>query len=215
MKIKTTKNQKGEKMKKIVISTLAVLIACPAFAGAQHGSSWQLFGLDPYIGLRGGASYNTLNFRYADDKKTMSDEIFQGRAALGLEICDTVRSEIEWSIFSKAKDTKDFGDLGTSVDVESKMQTLLWNTYWEFGGYKIVRPFVGLGAGVAFTDIKTKVPMVGDYSESKTRFSAMGTLGITFDMQRFAVDLAARYNYIDVASGLHNFGGDVGIRFMF
>lgn len=200
-------------MKKIVISTLAVLIACPAFAGPQRNSSWQLFGLDPYIGLRGGASYTNLNYRYADDKKSMTDEIFQGRAALGLEICDTVRSEIEWSIYSKAKDTKDFG--ATSVEVETKLQTLLWNTYWEFGGYQIVRPFIGLGAGVAFTDVKRNVPVIGSHSESKTRFSAMGALGVTFDMERFAVDLAARYNYVDVNSGLHNFGGDVGIRFMF
>ena len=202
-------------MKKIAISTLAVLIACPAFAGNYgSGSSWQLFGLDPYIGLRGGASYTNLNYNYNNHKETMSDMVFQGRAALGLEICDTVRSEIEWSIFSKAKDTANFGTVG-DVKVDTKMQTLLWNTYWEFGGYHVVRPFIGLGAGVAFADVKRDVPVIGDHSESKTRFSAMGALGVTFDMERFAVDIAARYNYVDIHSGLHNFGGDIGIRFMF
>lgn len=202
-------------MKKIAISTLAVLIACPAFAGNYgSGSSWQLFGLDPYIGLRGGASYTNLNYNYNNHKETMSDMVFQGRAALGLEICDTVRSEIEWSIFSKAKDTANFGTVG-DVKVDTKMQTLLWNTYWEFGGYHVVRPFIGLGAGVAFADVKREIPNIGDRSESKTRFTAMGSLGVTFDMERFAVDIAARYNYIDIQSGLHNFGGDVGIRFMF
>jgi hypothetical protein len=34
-------------------------------------------------------------------------------------------------------------------------------------------------------------------------------------MESFAVDVAARYTYADVRSGLHNFGGDIGIRFMF
>ena len=202
-------------MKKIAISTLAVLIACPAFAGNYgSGSSWQLFGLDPYIGLRGGASYTNLNYNYNDHKESMSDMVFQGRAALGLEVCDTVRSEIEWSIYSKAKDSADFGTAG-DVKVDTKLQTLLWNTYWEFGGYHVVRPFIGLGAGVAFADVKRDVPALGDHSESKTRFSAMGALGVTFDMERFAVDIAARYNYVDVQSGLHNFGGDIGIRFMF
>ena len=202
-------------MKKIAISTLAVLIACPAFAGNYgSGSSWQLFGLDPYIGLRGGASYTNLNYNYNDHKESMSDMVFQGRAALGLEICDTVRSEIEWSIYSKAKDSADFGTAG-DVKVDTKLQTLLWNTYWEFGGYHVVRPFIGLGAGVAFADVKRDVPALGDHSESKTRFSAMGALGVTFDMERFAVDIAARYNYVDVQSGFHNFGGDIGIRFMF
>ena len=203
-------------MKKIIISTLAVLVACPAFAAGRdpYDSSWQLFGLDPYIGLRGGASYNTLNYNFNNHKDTMADMAFQGRVALGLEICDTVRSEIEWSIYSKAKDNAKFG-LADDVKVESKMQTLLWNTYWEFGAYHIVRPFFGLGAGVAFTDVSRDVPNVGSHSESKARFSAMGALGVTFDMQRFAVDIAARYNYVDVNSGLHNFGGDIGIRFMF
>ena len=79
----------------------------------------------------------------------------------------------------------------------------------------MLRPFAGLGAGIAFTDVKRHGDLVPRHSESKTRFSAMGTLGVTFDMERFAVDLAARYTYVDIQSGLHNFGGDVGIRFMF
>lgn len=203
-------------MKKIIISTLAVLVACPAFAAGRnpYDSSWQLFGLDPYIGLHGGVGYNMLRENYNDHKETMSDISFQGRVAMGLEICDTVRSEIEWSIFSKSKDSAKFGG-NEEIEISSKMQTLMWNTYWEFGGYHIVRPFFGLGAGVAFTDIERNVPSVGSHSDSKTRFSAMGTLGITFDMERFAVDIAARYNYVDVNSGLHNIGGDIGIRFMF
>ena len=202
-------------MKKIVISTLAVLIACPAFAGQYgSGSSWQLFGLDPYIGLRGGASYTNLNYRFNDAKESIGDMAFQGHVAMGLEICDTVRSEIEWSIFSKAEDTKSFGNIA-DVSVDTKMQTLLWNSYWEFGGYHIVRPFIGLGAGVAFVDVNRNIPNGESLGESKTRFSAMGALGITFDMERFAVDIAARYNYVDIHSGLHNFGGDIGIRFMF
>ena len=39
-------------MKKIAISTLAVLIACPAFAGINNpnqGSSWTMWGMDPYV----------------------------------------------------------------------------------------------------------------------------------------------------------------------
>ena len=85
----------------------------------------------------------------------------------------------------------------------------------EFGAYKIVRPFVGVGAGIAMTDVERHGNLTPSHSKDETRFSAMGTLGVTFDMERFAVDLAARYTYVDINSGLHNFGGDVGIRFMF
>jgi len=201
-------------MKKIVISTLAVLIACPAFAGANQNSSWQLFGLDPYIGLRGGMGYTNLNVKHNGSKKSIEDHEFQGRAALGLEVCDTVRTEVEWSIFSKVKDNKRFGG-SDKIKVESKLQTLLWNSYMEFGSYDIVRPFIGAGVGAGFSKLSHDIPGYGKKHDDKTRVAAMGTLGVTFDWQRLAVDLAARYTYVDIASGMHNFGGDLGIRFMF
>ena len=204
-------------MKKLAISTLAVFLACPAFAGINHpdqGSSWQMWGLDPYVGLRGGMSYTNLNYSYGGNKEAMTDFLFQGRAALGLEVCDKVRSELEWSYFGKMSDQENFGEFG-GIDVESKMQTLLVNGYMEFGDYQIVRPFVGMGAGVAFADITRHGTLVPHHSEDETHFSAMGTMGLTFDMERFAVDVAARYTYVDARSGLHNFGGDIGIRFMF
>ncbi len=205
-------------MKKLAISTLAVLIACPAFAGMNHpdqGSSWQMWGLDPYIGLRGGMSYSNLNYNFNGNKESMTDFIFQGRAALGLEVCDKVRSEIEWSYLGKLSDSQNFGTGVGTVDVEAKMQTLLWNTFMEFGSYKIVRPFIGVGAGIAMTDVERSGSLIERKSKDETRFAAQGSLGMTFDMERFAVDVAARYTYVDINSGLHNFGGDVGIRFMF
>ena len=203
-------------MKKLAISTLAVLIACPAFAmnHPDQGSSWTMWGLDPYVGLRGGMSYTNLNYKYEGDKESMTDYIFQGRAALGLEVCDTVRSEIEWSYFGKLSDQQNFGSFG-AIDVETKLQTLLWNSYWEYSAYKVVRPFVGAGVGMAFADVKRHGDLIPHHSESKTRVAAQASLGMTFDMERFAVDVAARYTYVDIQSGLHNFGGDIGIRFMF
>ena len=192
-------------------------MACPAFAMINHpdqGSSWQMWGLDPYVALRGGMSYTNLNYDFNETKESMTDYVFQGRAALGLEVCDTVRSEIEWSYFGKMSDSEKFGSVG-SVDVETKMQTLLWNTFLEMGSYKIVRPFAGIGVGMAFADVKRKGDAIPNHSEDFTRFAAQGSLGMTFDMERFAVDVAARYTYVDVNSGLHNFGGDIGIRFMF
>ncbi|MBR2286388.1 MAG: outer membrane beta-barrel protein [Alphaproteobacteria bacterium] len=201
-------------MKKLTISALAVLLACPAFAGQHSDSSFTIMGLEPYIGLHGGMGYNNLNYSFNDKKESIQDLTFQGRVAMGLEVCDKVRSEIEYSFYSKAKDTKDFGDI-KDVKVESKLQTLMWNSFWEFGNYDIIRPFIGAGIGLAFTDVSRNGATIDSYSQDKTRFTAMGSLGMTFDWKVFAVDVAARYNYVDVNSGLHDFGGDVGVRFMF
>ena len=201
-------------MKKIVVSALAVVLACPAFAGQHSDSGFMGTGWDPYIAMRGGLGSNNLNYSFNGKKQTSSDLDYRGRLALGLDMCEYGRSEIEWSIFSKAKDTKDFGDI-KNVKIESKLQTLLWNTYMEFGDYTMFRPFVGMGIGMGFTDVTRKGDTIAKRHEEKTRFSAMGTLGVSFDWKAFAVDVAARYNYVDVRSGMHDFGGDIGIRFMF
>ncbi len=201
-------------MKKIAVSALAVVLACPAFAGQNSEPAFTVMGLDPYIGMRFGMGYNNLNYSFNDKKESVEDLDFRGRLAAGLEVCDTVRSEIEWSLFSKTKDTKDFGDI-KDVKIESKLQTLMWNSYWEIGGYQMIRPFVGAGVGLAFSDITRKSDVIGKDSSDKTRLSAMGTVGMTFDWNVFAVDVAARYNYVDVRSGMHDFGADVGVRFMF
>ncbi len=201
-------------MKKLIISTLAIMVAVPAFANPERTDDWQVFGLAPYVGLRGGLGYTNLNYQHNGSKESLSDTVFQGRVAAGLEVCKTMRSEIEWSLYGKVKDSHTFGT-GEDVNINAKTQTLLWNTYWEFSKYETIRPFAGIGIGAAFTDVSRHGPAGESSSADKTRFSAMGSMGLTFDMKRVAVDVAARYNYIDVASGLHNFGGDIGIRFMF
>ena len=201
-------------MKKLAVSALAIVLAAPAFAGQNQDPAFTVMGLDPYIALRGGLGYNNLNYSFNGKKESSEDLDFRGRVAMGLDICDTVRSEIEWSLFSKAKDTKDFGDI-KDVKIESKLQTLMWNSYWEFGDYQMIRPFVGMGIGMGFTDVTRKGDTIAKHHEEKTRFAAMGSLGMTFDWQVFAVDVSARYNYVDVRSGMHDFGGDIGVRFMF
>lgn len=210
-----TQKTKGEKMKKIAIPALAALIACPAMAGQHH--EYQQNNSDmwnPYLALRVGAGYTNLNYSFNDKKKSMNDEEMHGRVALGLEMFDTARTEVEWSLFTKMKESKDFRNI-KDVEIKTKLQTLLMNAYMDLGNFKMIRPFVGLGAGLAFAEVSRDVPNVGKHKHDQDRFSAMGTMGITFDWKAFAVDMALRYTYADLNSGFHNFGGDVGIRYMF
>lgn len=204
---------KGENMKKITIPVLAALVACPAMAGQHHEESF-FDSINPYVALRVGAGYTNANFRFNDVKESFSDQEMHGRAALGLAMwCNRARTEVEWSIFTKLKDDDNFG--GAYVKYSNKLQTLLMNAYMDIGDYQMIRPFIGFGAGVAFADQNIEVFGAGSHGHDQTRFSAMGTLGMTFDWRVFAVDMAFRYNYADVNSGLHNFTGDVGIRYMF
>ena len=101
-------------MKKIVIPALAALVACPAFAGQHYQtvSFWDT--LSPYMALRVGAGYTNHNYSFNNVKETMSDEEMHGRVALGLVMgCNReARTEIEWSMFTKQKDTETFGEVG-------------------------------------------------------------------------------------------------------
>ncbi len=88
------------------------------------------------------------------------------------------------------------------------------NAYMDWGDFKYIQPFVGIGAGMAFMDIKGEAAAYS-HSKSNTNFSGMATLGLAMPFGCYSVDIAARYNYIDVASGMHDFSGDIGIRYMF
>lgn len=200
-------------MKKVAIPVLAAIVACPAMAGQHHQESfWDT--LNPYMGLRIGAGYTNHNYSFNGKKESLTDEEMHGRIALGLAMwCNRARTEVEWSLFTKTKDDATFG--ADRVKVDTKLQTLLMNAYMDLGDYKMVRPFIGMGAGVAFADVTRDVIGVGSKSHDQTGFSAMGTMGITIDWRMFAVDMAFRYTYADINSGLHNFGGDIGIRYMF
>ena len=209
-------NKKEKIMKKLIATSLAVFIAAPAFAGGQmyeqQTSNFMGWDILPYVALRGGATYGNLNYSFNNEKESVSQNLYQARAALGLSVYDKSRIEIEGSLFTKGNKHKDFGD-EIGVNVSSKNFELMANAYMDLWHFKYIQPFIGLGAGMAF--MKTEATGTYSISDNKTRFSAMGTLGLGMPFGCYKVDIAARYNYIDVASGMHDFSGDIGIRYMF
>ncbi len=215
--VEINQQQKEKLMKKLIASSMAVLLATPALAGgyAYEQQPTNLWGWEilPYIALRGGATYGNFNYDFNNVKEDLSLNMYQIRTALGLTMADAARFEIEGSFFTKGKKTKDFGDI-QNVNVSAKNIELMANTYMNIGHFKYIQPFAGLGAGMAFVD--TTASVGGEsVSKDKTKFSLMGALGLDMPFGCFNVDVTARYNYVDVASGLHNFSGDVGVRYMF
>jgi len=214
--VEINQQQKEKLMKKLIATSLAVLIAAPAFAGGQsyqqQTSSFLGWDILPYVALRGGATYGNLNYSLNKHKEDVSQNLYQLRTALGLTIYDTARVEIEGSFFTKGSKKATFD--GLDADIISKNIELMANTYMNIGHFKCIQPFVGVGAGMAF--VETEARTLGDtHSKDNTKFSGMGTLGLAMPFGQFEVDIAARYNYVDVASGLHNFSGDIGVRYMF
>jgi len=204
-------------MKKLIASSLAVLVAAPALAGGQmyeqqptNFLGWEIL---PYVALRGGATYGNLNYSFNNEKQSVTQNLYQLRAALGLSMYDTARLELEGSFFTKGKETKSFGDIA-NVEVSTENIELMANFYMNIGHFRYIQPFAGLGAGLAFIQDSRNYTDYS-YSNDNTRFSGQVSLGLAMPFGCYAVDVAARYNYIDVASGMHNFSGDIGIRYMF
>lgn len=211
--VEINQQQKEKLMKKLIATSMAVLIAAPAFAGGrayeQQTSNFLGWDILPYVALRGGATYGNLNYSYNDTKESVSQNLYQARAALGLSIYEKTRVEIEGSFFTKGNKNKDFGD-AYNVGVSSKNIELMGNIYMDLWKFHYIQPFAGLGAGLAFVNTQA-----ADISNDNTSFSAMGTLGLSMPFGCFNVEVAARYNYIDVQAGMHDFSGDIGIRYMF
>ena len=215
--VEINQQQKEKLMKKLIATSMAVLLAAPAFAGGQmyeqQPTNFMGWDILPYIALRGGATYGNLNYNFNDKKESVSQNLYQLRAALGLTMYETARFEIEGSFFTKGKDHKSFGDID-DVKITSENIELMANAYMNIGHFRYIQPFAGIGAGMAFID--TKASAMGEHqNRDNTRFSAMATLGLDMPFGCYSVDVAARYNYIDVASGMHDFSGDIGIRYMF
>ena len=204
-------------MKKLIASSVAVLLSVPAFAGGytyeQQTTNFMGWDILPYVALRGGATYGNLNYRFNGVKEDVSQNTYQLRTALGLAMYDTARIEIEGSFFTKGKESKRFGDIA-DVSVSNKNIELMANTYMNIGHFKYIQPFAGLGAGLAFVETKGESAV---YSKSKdnTKFSGMLALGLEMPFGCYSVDVSARYNYVDVQSGLHNFSGDIGVKYKF
>ena len=88
MCVEINQQQKEKIMKKIIATSMAVLLAAPAFAGGQRYEQqttnflgWNIL---PYVTLRGGATYGNLNYSFNDTKESVTQNLYQLRTAVGL-----------------------------------------------------------------------------------------------------------------------------------
>ena len=87
--VEINQQQKEKLMKKLIATSMAVLIAAPAFAGGQgyKQESTNFLGWDilPYVTLRGGATYGNLNYNFNDTKKSVSQDFVSGTCSFGFK----------------------------------------------------------------------------------------------------------------------------------
>lgn len=121
-------------------------------------------------------------------------------AGVGYRVTKNLRAELELGYGSSSIDG--FKTLGLSfpMNADVDMWSLTANVFYDFDTGSAFRPYVGLGAGVAHTEIGDAivagVPAPGDESDD---FTMLGEVGASFDV-RPGLALVPAYRYMHVFS---------------
>lgn len=199
-------------MKKVIFAMLLTTAAFPAMAQDAERVA-------PYIALKGGVSWQRFDYSIGNRDESFKDYSYQGRVAVGMAVMRSMRAEVEASLYKESTDKLRYANADLA-DLKLNLQTYLLNVYYDLGRYNHVQPYIGIGAGVARTKLKGSTTIGGTEidlkTKSDTRFTAMGTVGIAVSInEHIALDIGARYNYIDFQEDMHMLGADVGVRISF
>ncbi|QYN45096.1 porin family protein [Gilliamella sp. ESL0441] len=203
-------------MKKTVIA-LSTLACLSSFANAQNSGF--------YLGGQLGDSIfkvNSMKDTFYDDEKSlninmgsMNKSKFAGALNLGYNFKSAfdipVRAEISFTLRGDSNKTKheseideDDDTIHTTNKVKAKMNTLMFNAYYDIDTKTSFTPFVGAGLGVAFTKLKRDYrDWVNDdydddyrdrFSKNKTKFAWSLAAGVGYKItDNLDFDFSARY----------------------
>jgi opacity protein-like surface antigen len=153
-------------MKPIIGSlALAALLSVPSLAQAE--------GTGLYVAPKAGLGWlNGYDMKYvfsngedSDKYSVGSDSTYSGAIAVGYDfkrLGVPVRAELEYALFSNAKSkekkrfdyTYDWAEVNLRPTIGIK--TLFANGYYDFHNSSAFTPYVGLGLGLSFVDMKVK-----------------------------------------------------------
>ena len=122
-------------MKKWVLAAMALMVSAPAFARTNNG---------PYIAVRfagTGLEAEMDGVEHSKEKNT----VFTYGAAFGIRLKD-VRAELDWASASRA----DYGEYSYL------QQRVMLQLYYDIPLRSVIRPFINVGAGMAYTDFEKR-----------------------------------------------------------
>ena len=102
-----------------------------------------------------------------------------------------LRAEVEYGYNSRVDKSLDYGD------GESRLQTLMFNGYWDITNIMDFTPYVGAGIGLTFANTRGGASIGGDhYGASDTDVSLAGQVGVGcsyFFTPNISADFGYRY----------------------
>lgn len=182
----------------ILASALASVLAVPAFAGeVESGNNYARLSAGAIIpeDINGTAGATAVKLRF-DTGWTVS-------GAVGTWLDDNVAIEGELGYLSS--DFKDGTAAGVTVAIDGKFEStlLMANLNYHFAGKKAAfDPYVGVGAGAAFSkiDINSVGGVPINQSDTSTDAAAQATAGLNYNVDS-GVSLGVQYRYLYTDTG--------------
>ncbi len=197
-------------MRKTLIAA-TVLAVAPLSAHAQN---MQYEGF--YAGAVGGLNWllsnsTTTNFSVnggALGSAAANLSFNTGWAAGGMVGYDFVGPRVELEgMYRENTGTINFGGVG-STGLTARSVAVMGNVLYDFNAGGVIVPYIGAGAGVAFTQVG-----VGNQTSNSTQFAYQGILGLGWNVDpQFRVNLEGRY--FGTTNPNYNFSGFVGGNFV-
>lgn len=159
-------------MKKWILAVMALMVSTSVLARTNNG---------PYVAVRfaeTGLEAEKENTEHSKEKST----VFTYGVAFGVRLKD-VRAELDWASASRA-DYDEYSYL---------QQRFMFQLYYDIPFRSIIRPFINVGAGVAYTDFKKRHHSSSDDGSS---FAWNAGAGVTLAVNR-AINVDVGYRYID------------------
>ena len=168
--------------------------------------------ITPYFGIRGIASFQKSKFNGTDDSGNPdnSSENFDNaglEVAVGTKITDNFRAEFAYTYRggSDKEETYNDGTGPAKTKLEPTVQSYMLNGYVDLPTAAKVRPYLGVGVGLATTKYAiTDKELYGSFEKdktnlSKTKFAYSLSAGLTYEATS-ALSWDLGYRYADFGS---------------
>lgn len=169
-----------------------------------------------YMSLDNDAEQNVSDRGYNSTivNKTLNDETIGGRFAVGFKVplcgglAKSVRTEIEYGYNNYTSNSGSYShNIGgfsilTGYKIESKIQTVMWNSYYDLDTGTKFTPYIGVGIGYA--NIKEKAGVANQYDsqsakDSEDNFAWNISTGVSYEISS-NMDAELGYRYTDYGS---------------
>eukprot|EP00439_Symbiodinium_sp_Y106_P088721 s1_g1257.t1 len=200
------------------MNRIVTLGACAALSLAAFGGTAQALEGSYYVSVGGGA--NWVDDISAAGSTLELDMGYSVHAAVGFQSVDDpdvgrFRVDVEVFYSDTDNDTITTGGVATSVGGGLENFGVMANGYFDFLPDSVIRPYIGVGAGIVETDLSISVAGFTASGDS-TEFAYRAAAGASYDItDEIALDVGYRYMNVNTNVDIDSHNAVVSLRYGF